>query len=110
MELSFREAQHPQGVRRIRKAAEPPTTAQQRGNPFPVSWPPCERGLASPQAMTEGFRFQDSFPMVGILPSRAAPVPPPFNKGGYWTWVTDRRVGPLGLLAMTETLANNRFA
>ena len=22
--------------------------------------------------------------MVGILPSRAAPVPPPFNKGGYW--------------------------
>ena len=42
MELSFLEAKHPQGVRRIRKAAEPPTTAQQRGNPFPVSLPPCQ--------------------------------------------------------------------
>ena len=80
MELSFLEAKHPQGVRRIRKAAEPPTTAQQRGNPFPVSWPPCQRGLSA--KLTEGFRFQNGFPVVGILPSRAAPVPPPFDKGG----------------------------
>ena len=27
----------------------------------------------------------------GILPSRAAPVPPPFNKGGYWC----RKTAPL---------------
>ena len=45
--------------------------------------------------------------MVGILPSRAAPVPPPFNKGGYWTWVTDCRVGPLGLLAMTMVFCHS---
>ena len=85
MELSFLEAKHPQGVRRIRKAAEPPTTAQQRGNPFPVSWPPCQRGLSA--KLTEGFRFQNGFPVVGILPSRAAPVPPspiPFVPLGHF--------------------------
>ena len=51
----------------------------------PVSWPPCERGLSA--KLTEGFRFQDSFPVVGILPSRAVPVPPPFDKGGCWTGI-----------------------
>ena len=95
--LSFRGAQHPQGVRRIRKAAELPTAAQ------PV---------------TEGFRPQESCPKNGIpqsSPSAMPASPIPFvplghfplirgiglSQGGQGTGVTDCHVGPLGLLAMT---------
>ena len=64
--LSFRGAKHPQGARRIRKAAELPTAAQ------PV---------------TEGFRPQESCPKNGIpqsSPSAMPASPIPFVPSGHF--------------------------
>ena len=75
--MSFRGAKHPQGVRRIRKAAELPTAAQ------PV---------------TEGFRPPESCPKNGI--PQSASLTAPFNKGAKGRGLRIATSG-FALLAMT---------
>ena len=80
--LSFRGAQHPQGVRRIRKAAELPTAAQ------PV---------------TEGFRPPESYPKNGI--PQSASLTAPFNKGAKGRGLriaTSARWASLSLLSLRD--------
>ena len=71
-------AQHPQGVRRIRKAAKLPTAAQRRGNPNPRPAASLVKGRWHGEAVTEGFRPQESCPKTGIPQSAsltASPIP-----------------------------------
>ena len=77
--LSFRGAQHPQGVRRIRKAAKLPTAAQRRGNPNPRPAASLVKGRWHGEAVTEGFRPPESYPKNGI--PQSASLTAPFNKG-----------------------------
>ncbi len=77
--LSFRGAKHPQGVRRIRKAAELPTAAQRRGDPNPRPAVSLVKGRWHGEAVTEGFRPPESYPKNGI--PQPASLTAPFNKG-----------------------------
>ena len=62
--------------------------------------PPCERGLASPQAMTGGFLRKGSQPF-GVTLIRHGGAVPPSPRGRLWAEGTDCHVGALPLLAMT---------
>ena len=83
--LSFRGAQHPQGVRRIRKAAELPTAAQRRGNPNPRPAASLVKGRWHGEAVTEGFRLSESYPKTGIPQSASLTASPiPFVPSGHF--------------------------
>ena len=98
-EMSLRGGQHPQGVRRIRKAAKLPTAAQRRENPNPRPAASLVKGRWHGEAVTEGFRLPESYPKNGI--PQSASLTAPFNKGAKGRGLRIATSG-FALLAMTK--------